>query len=268
MWDAPPTAIVNGHLTAPAFTANRENESTNRWWDERVAEVLVVEDDAAIRDVVVYQLARAGHRVEAVADGVAGLEQFRSARPDLVILDLMLPRLAGLDVLRIVRGEAQVPVIVISARDTEADKITGFDLGADDYLTKPFSVRELMARVQVALRRNGAEANGEKAAAPRAGAAPIEVDIDRHEVRKRGQVVQLAPKEFELLAYLVRHPNQVCTRDQILESVWGYTYEGETRTVDVHVHWLRQKLEDNPSRPSHLLTVRHYGYKYSPAPAQ
>jgi len=231
-----------------------------------LADVLVVEDDSSIRDVVVYQLSRAGHRVDAVADGVAGLERFRNARPDLVILDLMLPRLAGLDVLRIVRGEAQVPVIVISARDTEADKITGFDLGADDYLTKPFSVRELLARVQVALRRTDAEVAPARAATvPRPDGDEIEVDIDRHEVRKRDQIVQLAPKEFELLAYLVRHPNQVCTRDQILESVWGYTYEGETRTVDVHVHWLRQKLEDDPSRPQHLLTVRHYGYKYSPS---
>ncbi len=232
-----------------------------------VADVLVVEDDAAIREVVVYQLSRAGHHVDAVGDGVAGLEHFRNARPDLVILDLMLPRLAGLDVLRIVRGEAAVPVIVISARDTEADKITGFDLGADDYLTKPFSVRELLARVQVALRRT--EPASPTAVTPIARSeGEIEVDIDRHEVRKRDQVVQLAPKEFELLAYLVRHPNQVCTRDQILESVWGYTYEGETRTVDVHVHWLRQKLEDDPARPKHLLTVRHYGYKYSPTPVR
>ena len=233
-----------------------------------VADVLVVEDDAAIRDVVVYQLSRAGHHVDAVADGVAGLERFRSARPDLVILDLMLPRLAGLDVLRIVRGEAAVPVIVISARNTEADKITGFDLGADDYLTKPFSVRELLARVQVALRRVGPSAPSSAVAVATRSEGDIEVDVERHEVRKRDQIVQLAPKEFELLAYLVRHPNQVCTRDQILESVWGYTYEGETRTVDVHVHWLRQKLEDNPARPRHLLTVRHYGYKYSPTPVR
>ena len=233
-----------------------------------MADVLVVEDDAAIRDVVVYQLSRAGHHVDAVADGVAGLERFRTSRPDLVILDLMLPRLAGLDVLRIVRGEAAVPVIVISARDTEADKITGFDLGADDYLTKPFSVRELLARVQVALRRGGPSAPSAAVAVATRSEGEIEVDIERHEVRKRDQIVQLAPKEFELLAYLVRHPNQVCTRDQILESVWGYTYEGETRTVDVHVHWLRQKLEDNPARPRHLLTVRHYGYKYSPTPVR
>lgn len=230
-----------------------------------MADVLVVEDDTAIREVVAYQLSKAGHRVDAVADGVTGLERFRDARPDLVILDLMLPRLAGLDILRIVRGEAEVPVIVISARDTEADKIAGFDLGADDYLTKPFSVRELLARVRVALRRGpGADAASDGGVQPEG--PYIEVDTERHEVRKGGEVVQLAPKEFELLAYLVRHPNQVCTRDQILESVWGYTYEGETRTVDVHIHWLRQKLEDDPARPRHLLTVRHYGYKYAPIP--
>ncbi|MDA1010803.1 MAG: response regulator transcription factor [Chloroflexi bacterium] len=232
-----------------------------------MADVLVVEDDAAIRDVVVYQLTRAGHHVDAAGDGVTALERFRATRPDLLILDLMLPRLAGLDVLRIVRDETAVPVIVISARDTEADKITGFDLGADDYLTKPFSVRELLARVQVVLRRG----TGEQAPTLAGGATgepgtPIVIDADRHEVRKRGELIALAPKEFELLAYLVRHPNQVCTRDQILESVWGYTYEGETRTVDVHVHWLRQKLEDDPARPRHLLTVRHYGYKFSPIP--
>jgi len=229
-----------------------------------LADVLVVEDDAAIRDVVVYQLTRAGHRVDAAGDGVAALEHFRRTRPDLLILDLMLPRLAGLDVLRIVRDEASVPVIVISARDTEADKITGFDLGADDYLTKPFSVRELLARVQVALRRTaGSE---QPASTPLAASgARIEIDEERHEVRKDGEPVALAPKEFELLAYLVRHPNQVCSRDQILESVWGYTYEGETRTVDVHIHWLRQKLEDDPAHPGHLLTVRHYGYKFAPA---
>jgi len=200
--------------------------------------------------------------VDSAGDGVTALELFRDSHPDLVILDLMLPRLAGLDVLRILRDETQVPVIVISARDSEPDRLTGFDLGADDYVTKPFSVRELMARVQVALRRQ-AGAGAEKADSG-IDAGFLEVDIERHEVRKSGELIPLAPKEFELLAYLVRHPNQVCTRDQILEAVWGYTYEGETRTVDVHVHWLRQKLEDNPSRPEHLLTVRHYGYKFTP----
>ncbi|MEX2376354.1 MAG: response regulator transcription factor [Dehalococcoidia bacterium] len=231
-----------------------------------MADVLVVEDDAAIRDVVVYQLTRAGHRVDAATDGIAALELFRRARPDLLILDLMLPRLAGLDVLRIVRDEAAVPIIVISARDTEADKITGFDLGADDYLTKPFSMRELLARVQVALRRGAVEPHHTGARLPAPSTSPIAIDAERHEVRKDGQLIALAPKEFELLAYLFRHPNQVCTRDQILESVWGYAYEGENRTVDVHIHWLRQKLEDDPSRPRHLLTVRHYGYKFSPTP--
>ena len=228
-----------------------------------MADVLVVEDDTTIRDVVTYQLSRAGHRVTSAADGVAALERFRAARPDLVILDLMLPRLAGLDVLRVMRGESGTPVIVISARDTEADKVTGLNLGADDYVTKPFSVRELMARVDATLRRLP-PANASAGGNATTGGGAIEVDNDRHEVRRHGDLVALAPKEFELLAYLVRHPNQVCSRDQILEAVWGYSYEGETRTVDVHIHWLRQKLEDDPARPRHLVTVRHYGYKFVP----
>jgi len=229
--------------------------------------VLVVEDDSTIRDVVTYQLTRAGHEVVAVADGMQGLERFRSVKPDLVVLDLMLPNLPGLDLLRIIRNEDATPVIVISARDSEPDRLTGFDLGADDYLTKPFSVRELLARVAVALRRRSADSDiraGERPASQLVDAGAISIDVERHEVFRQGVPVELAPKEFELLVYLARHPNQVCTRDQILESVWGYNYGGETRTVDVHVHWLRQKLEDEPSRPTHLLTVRHYGYKFVP----
>jgi DNA-binding response OmpR family regulator len=229
-----------------------------------MSRVMVVEDDTTIRDVVSYQLTRAGHEVDSVGDGMSALQHFRSAHPDLVILDLMLPGLPGLDLLRIMRHESPAPIIVISARDSEPDRLTGFDLGADDYLTKPFSVRELLARVNVALRRAGGDEEPVRSAPPAHTTGAITVDVDRHEVRKRGTLVTLAPKEFELLAYLARHPNQVCTRDQILESVWGYQYGGETRTVDVHVHWLRQKLEDEPSRPVHVLTVRHYGYKFAP----
>lgn len=230
--------------------------------------VLIVEDDATIRDVVAYQLSRAGHCVDTAADGVTAIERFRERTPDLVILDLMLPRMAGLDVLRVFRDRAEVPVIIVSARDAEADKIAGFDLGADDYLTKPFSIRELMARVNVALRRQVPASADEGHNTLTWNGAHIEVDVDRHEVRKKGQVVPLAPREFELLVYLMRHPHQVCTRDQILEAVWGYAYRGETRTVDVHMHWLRQKLEDDPSRPVHLRTVRQYGYKFVPEPAR
>jgi len=225
-----------------------------------VADILVVEDDATIRDVVVYQLEAAGHRLFTAADGVEAIDQFRSNAPDLIVLDLMLPRLPGLDVLRVLRRESAAPVIVISARTREADKIAGFDLGADDYVTKPFAIRELIARIEANLRRakaNGTSDDGDLSPS-------IEVDDDSHIVRREGQRVALTPKEFELLSFLVKHPNQVCSRDMILDSAWGYAYPGETRTVDVHMHWLRQKLEIDPANPRHLITVRNYGYMFVP----
>jgi len=227
-----------------------------------MAEILVVEDDATIRDVVLYQLEAAGHTPRAADDGVQAVEQFRLHQPDLVILDLMLPRLPGFDVLRILRRESSVPVIVMSARTGEADKIAGFELGADDYVTKPFAIRELMARVEANLRRARSESSGVGAVR----SASIEVDDESHSVWHHGKPVTLAPKEFELLSFLIKHPNQVCSRDMILDSAWGYSYPGETRTVDVHMHWLRQKLEDDPANPKHLKTVRSYGYMFVPAP--
>jgi len=226
-----------------------------------VAEILVVEDDATIRDVVVYQLEAAGHRLHTADNGVDALERFRTSHPDLVILDLMLPRLAGLDVLRILRRESAAPVIVLSARTRESDKLAGFDLGADDYVTKPFAIRELIARVEANLRRTRDAARAGDQLPP-----PIEVDEDSHTVRRSGERVALTPKEFELLSFLVKHPNQVCSRDMILDSAWGYAYPGETRTVDVHMHWLRQKLEDDPVNPRYLITVRNYGYMFVPEP--
>jgi len=225
-----------------------------------VADILVVEDDATIRDVVVYQLEAAGHRLFTAADGVEAIDQFRSNSPDLIVLDLMLPRLPGLDVLRVLRRESAALVIVISARTREADKIAGFDLGADDYVTKPFAIRELIARIEANLRRakaNGTSDDGDLSPS-------IEVDDDSHIVRREGQRVALTPKEFELLSFLVKHPNQVCSRDMLLDSAWGYAYPGETRTVDVHMHWLRQKLEIDPANPRHLITVRNYGYMFVP----
>jgi DNA-binding response OmpR family regulator len=227
-----------------------------------MADILVVEDDATIRDVVVYQLEAAGHRLHTAQDGVEAVDQFRTSNPDLVILDLMLPRLPGLDVLRIVRRESAAPVIVISARTREADKLAGFDLGADDYVTKPFAIRELIARVEANLRRLHANGAGDPNQPPPA----IEVDDDSHTVRREGERVALTPKEFELLSFLVKHPNQVCSRDMILDSAWGYAYPGETRTVDVHMHWLRQKLESDPVHPRYLITVRNYGYMFVPNP--
>ncbi len=226
---------------------------------------LVVDDDAAIADVVAYRLRKAGHDVTVARDGVAALEALRAGTFDLVILDLMLPRLPGLDVLRVLRREATVPVIVLSARDGDADQVAALDLGADDYVTKPFSVRQLIARATALLRRSGYVATDD-AAEPEPQASLI-IDVGRHEVRKRGAVIPLSPKEFELLVYLARHGNTVRSRHAILDAVWGYEFDGESRTVDVHVHWLRRKIEDDPNQPVHLLTVRQYGYKFVPNPA-
>jgi two-component system OmpR family response regulator len=230
--------------------------------------VLVVEDDPAILDAVAYNLKRDGHEVLATADGLEGLRLAREEDPDLIVLDLMLPRMSGLDVCRIVRAEKTVPILMLTARDTEVDKVVGLEIGADDYLTKPFSMRELMARVNAALRRDrisreaGVDARTFHAEVIEGG--NIVLSITAHEARRDGELVQLRPKEFDLLEYLMRHPGQVLTREMILESVWGYSYGGETRTVDVHIRWLREKLEADPAHPVHLQTVRSVGYKFVP----
>ena len=230
-----------------------------------MARVLVVEDDAAILETVAYNLGREGHDVITAADGVSGLQLSRETEPDLIVLDLMLPRMSGLDVCRVVREERPVPILMLTARAAEGDKIAGLDLGADDYMTKPFSMQELVARVGAILRRDriSREAAGGVTGGTLRGGG-IELRPDAREVRRDGEVVRLRPKEFDLLECLMRHPRHVLTRDRILEQVWGYEFGGGTRTVDVHMRWLRQKLEAAPSKPQHLVTVRTVGYKFVP----
>ena len=230
-----------------------------------MATVLIVEDDPTILDTVAYNLGRDGHEVLTAGDGTIGLELARSRHPDLVLLDVMLPGMSGLDVCRILRTEQTVPILMLTARDAEADKIQGLDLGADDYITKPFSMRELRARVLSALRRD--QISREAGAEQRVEGETIEaggivLDGVAHEVTVRGEQVALRPREFELLEYLMRHPGQALSREMILEAVWGYSYGGETRTVDVHVRWLREKLELDPAQPEHIQTVRGVGYKF------
>jgi two-component system OmpR family response regulator len=233
-----------------------------------MAVVLVVEDDATLLDAVAYNLQRDGHQVHTAADGVLGLAMAREEHPDLIVLDLMLPRMSGLDVCRLVRNEQPVPILILTARDSEQDVISGLDLGADDYVTKPFSMRELRSRVNALLRRDGLSRDaGPREDAPNGDvlvAGDLVVDVGKHEVSKGGMAVTLRPREFLLLEYLMRHPGQVLSRDLILERVWGYTYAGESRTVDVHVRWLREKLEDEPSAPRHIETVRGFGYRFAP----
>jgi DNA-binding response OmpR family regulator len=231
-----------------------------------VSTILVVEDDPAILETVSYNLRREGHEVVTAADGQTGLRLARESDPDLIVLDLMLPRMSGVDVCRVVRAERSVPIIMLTARDDEADKLVGLEAGADDYVTKPFSMRELMARVHAQLRRDRLSRT---AATPAAGGATLTagalaLDTVAHEVRRDGAVVAMRPKEFDLLEYLMRHPGQALSREQILEAVWGYSYPGETRTVDVHIRWLREKLEAEPAQPEHITTVRGLGYKFVP----
>ena len=220
--------------------------------------ILVVEDEPTLRETLVEALDADGFRTIAAADGRRALEQFRAERPDLILLDLMLPEVSGIDVCRIIRAESSVPIIMLTARGSEVDKVVGLELGADDYVTKPFSLRELTARIRAVFRR------GEQAAA--AGAPPtvdvgaVTVDLAGHRILRDGIEVPVKPKVFELLAFLIRHAGQVVTRDQLLERVWGYDYAGETRTVDVHVHWLRAAIEADPAHPALVQTVRGVGY--------
>jgi len=230
-----------------------------------MAKILVVEDDATIQDMVAYNLERDGHEVITKSDGASGLEAARNEHPDLIILDLMLPKMSGLDVCRILRPEHSMPIIMLTARDNLADKVHGLELGADDYLTKPFAMRELRARVQAALRRDDIlrqSISHPKTEDSFLKTGNIVIDLVRHEVKLDGKEISIRPREFDLLEYLIRHNGQALTREKILDSVWGYSYSGTTRTVDVHIRWLREKIEKNPAEPVHILTIRSLGYKF------
>jgi len=233
--------------------------------------ILVVEDEPTLRETLAEALEADGFRVAAAADGRTGVAMFRSEDPDLVLLDLMLPELSGIEVCRIIRAESSVPIIMLTARGAEVDKVVGLELGADDYVTKPFSLRELSARIRAILRRGEQLATGQLP--PLVDLGAVQVDIAGHRVLRDGRDVAVKPKVFELLAFLLRHPGQVVSRDQLLEQVWGYDYPGETRTVDVHVHWLRAAVEPDPGAPTIIQTVRGVGYVLrrpaaaSPAPS-
>ncbi len=221
--------------------------------------VLVVEDEKNLREPLVYLLQKEGYDVIEAEDGNVALENFRSLGADLILLDLMLPGLSGNEVCRIIRAESQVPIIMVTAKDTEIDKVVGLEIGADDYVTKPYSTRELLARMKAVLRR-GAEPQTPELGVLRAG--PVEMDLERHTVSVNGEQIQMPLKEFELLELLMENVNRVLTRGQIIDRVWGSNYFGDTKTLDVHVKRVRSKIEEDPSRPRHLLTVRGLGYKF------
>jgi two-component system, OmpR family, response regulator RegX3 len=222
--------------------------------------ILLVEDEASLAESVRYNLEREGFVVSVAADGRRALERFRTDSPALVILDLMLPEMSGLDVCRLIRQESQVPIIMVTAKDSEADKVAGLELGADDYVTKPFSVRELTSRVRAHLRR--VRMQSPLPPEDQLGGGPVEMDVIRHEVRVDGESVAFPPKEFELLEILLRRKGRLLTRDFLIGEVWGADYFGDTKTLDVHVKRIRRKIEEDPHRPSHLLTVRGLGYKF------
>jgi two-component system, OmpR family, response regulator RegX3 len=209
-----------------------------------------------------YGLEREGFRCSVANDGSAALSRFEADQPDLVLLDLMLPGLAGEDVCRAIRKSGSTPIIIVSAKTSEVDRVLGLELGADDYITKPFSSRELIARVRTVLRRAGVAADVAGPSVLEAG--PVRLDIEKHEARVRGVPVALPPKEFMLLESLMRRTGKLCTREALIGDVWGTDYFGDTRTLDVHIKRLRAKIEDDPRKPRYLRTIRGLGYKFEP----
>jgi two-component system, OmpR family, response regulator len=227
-----------------------------------MATILLVDDEPTLVATLDYNLRRDGHEVIIARDGQAALDQAERARVDLVVLDVMLPKIDGFEVCRAIRRESTVPILMLTARDSEVDKVVGLEIGADDYMTKPFSMRELLARVKAMLRRNSMRPDEP---APRGKGViklpGVEVDLAARLVRRDGKAVHLKPRAFDLLAFLAQNRGRVFSRDQLLEHVWGYDFSGDTRTVDVHVRWLREKIEANPSSPRVLETVRGVGYR-------
>jgi DNA-binding response OmpR family regulator len=222
--------------------------------------ILVVDDEPTLRETLVESLELDGYRVVAAADGREALERFRAETPDLVLLDVMLPELSGIEVCRIIRSESAVPIVMLTAKNSEIDKVVGLELGADDYVTKPFSLRELSARIRAVFRRTEARVPDEQATLIDVG--DVQVDLRGHRLLRDGRPVPIKPKAFELLAFLLRHAGQAFTRDQLLEQVWGYDFGGETRTVDVHIHWLRGEIESDPTNPRFIHTIRGLGYVF------
>jgi DNA-binding response OmpR family regulator len=224
-----------------------------------VKKILVVDDEPTLVATLKYNLERDGFQVVTAEDGESALDLARSHRPDLVLLDLMLPGLDGFQVCRILRREMQAPILMLTAKGDEIDKVVGLELGADDYVTKPFSMRELLARVRALLRRADIPPEGEREVLT---SGDLSLDLAKREATRSAQAVPLKPKEFELLAFFMRNRQRAFTRDQLLNQIWGYDYAGDTRTVDVHVSWLRQKIEDQPQKPARIVTVRGLGYRF------
>ncbi|MDO8750041.1 MAG: response regulator transcription factor [Dehalococcoidia bacterium] len=226
--------------------------------------ILVIEDEENLLEALRYNLQKEGYQVVTAADGEKGLALAREAKPDLLVLDIMLPKLDGLEVCRLLRREADIPILMLTAKAEEVDRVVGLELGADDYLTKPFSMRELLARIRALLRRS--RMVSEVAPAPSTPkvikAGDIEVNLDSHVATLKGTPLELTPREFDLLVLLMTNKGRAFTRDQVLERLWGHDYIGDSRTVDVHIRWLREKIEADPGSPGRIITIRGVGYRF------
>jgi two-component system, OmpR family, response regulator RegX3 len=223
-----------------------------------MTKILVVEDEESIRESLAFLLTKEGYQVESVANGTDAIAKFEIFNPDLILLDIMLPGLSGVEITKKIRLSSQTPIIMLTAKDTELDKVLGLEIGADDYVTKPFSGRELLARIKALLRRSNELATSE--ATLKVG--PVEIDQERHQVFIRGEEIAMPLKEFELLLYLTQNPGRVLTRNQLIDRIWGSDYFGDTKTLDVHMKRVRAKIEKDPANPKYLQTVRGVGYKF------
>ena len=221
--------------------------------------ILIVEDEESVLDPLELLLSKEGFTIETARDGREALEKFAKTNPDLILLDLMLPEVSGTEVCRQIRAKSQVPIIMLTAKDTEVDKVVGLELGADDYVTKPYSKAELIARIRAVLRRQGDVSNPQEGVIT---AGPVRIDVERHQVNINNELISLPLKEFELLEFLVRNSGRVLTRAQLIDRVWGSDYFGDTKTLDVHVKRLRAKIESDPANPVYIQTIRGLGYKF------
>ncbi|KAB2854711.1 MAG: response regulator transcription factor [Chloroflexi bacterium] len=220
--------------------------------------ILVVEDESTMRETLVYNLSKEGYKVLHTGDGAEGLDMAREHQPDLIVLDLMLPSLDGISICRILRNESSVPIVMLTARDSDVDRIIGLEIGADDYIVKPFNLGEFLARIRAVLRR----APSGHTVTDKLESGDLTLDLIARRATRNDKELHLTHKEFDLLAALMRNKGAVLSRDLLLERVWGYEYSGQTKTVDVHVRWLREKIEEDPSRPARLVTVRGVGYRF------
>jgi two-component system response regulator RegX3 len=225
-----------------------------------MTKVLIVEDEISFSDALAYLLKKESYDVQVAVNGKEAIDSFNSFSPDLILLDLMIPEVSGTEVCRVIRSTSQVPIIMLTAKDSEIDKVVGLELGADDYVTKPYSSRELLARIKAVMRRNSTESHqGEDG--PELSVGPIRMDLDKHQVTVNSIAVSFPLKEFELLEYLMRNSGRVLTRSQLIDRVWGDDYYGDTKTLDVHIKRLRAKIENDPANPTLIHTIRGLGYK-------